>query len=106
MGNYFSIGTIGQKRKLTESDLIEHDFDTDLARGSSTIDNNSSSESGSNQSNENLEDDNSRLTGILNRMNQTDVGTRNSDRLDPIRSVRNSDFESLLFNRSRIARAT
>jgi hypothetical protein len=103
MGNYLSPGSSGQKRKQSETDSTEHDFNTDLT---STSDTNGSASSNTSQINENLEESSSRLTGILNRLNQTDTGARNRGGLDPTRNLRSSDFDSLLFNRSRIARAT
>ncbi len=105
MGNYLSPGSSGQKRKLSETDSTEHEFNTDFT---STSDTNGSASGTVNASqiNENLEESSSRLTGILNRMNQTDTGARNRGGLDPTRNLRSSDFDSLLFNRSRIARAT
>ena len=106
MGNYLSPGSSGQKRKQTETDSTEHDFNTDLVSGTVTSGSTNSSTSSDSQINENLEESSSRLTGILNRMNQPDMVVRSRGGLDPTRSLRSSDFDSLLFNRSRIARAT
>ena len=114
MGNYISTSILpGKKRKRTESGSSEHDFNAQLRSGQESTPLSEETNNAIPQREVAGHVSLSQLNTILSRMNQPpgDVllprnrATAQEASSSSHLNIRNSDIDSLMFNRSRINRA-